>query len=137
MQHPTANTEPTLSEVQARFAAWRQIRQRGRRLPEELWSAAVELTKVHSLNAISRALKLNYTDLQRRCADYTPPRTGHSRPSPDFIAIDLPCPDNPAECVLEMVHQNGNKMRMHFKGKVSLDLQSLAESFWREGTCCR
>lgn len=137
MQHPTTNTEPTLCEVQARFATWRQIRQRGRRIPEELWSAAVELTKIHSLNTVSRVLKLNYTDLEKRSGGYILQRVGHSSPSPDFIAIDLPCPDSPAECVLEMSHKNGNKMRMHFKGKVALDLQSLAESFWSGDSCCR
>lgn len=137
MQHRSADPETTLSDVQARFAAWRQIRPRGHRIPEELWSAAVELTRHHSLNAIAQALKLNHTDLQKRSAGFIPQREGHSCPLPDFIAIDLPCSDNPAECVLEMAHRNGNTMRMHFKGKVALDLQSLAESFWREGVCCR
>lgn len=137
MQQPTANSEPTLSEVQARFATWRKIKPRGCRIPEELWSAAVELTKIHSLNNVSRVLKLNYTDLQKRSAGYIPERQYHSRQSSGFIAIDLPCPESPAECVLEMSHKNGNTMRMHFKGKVALDLQSLAESFWSGDTCCR
>lgn len=137
MQQPTADTGSTLCEVQARFTAWRQTRSRGRRIPEELWAAAIELTRAHSLNTIARALKLNHTELRKRSADSISQRVDHSSPSPDFIAIDLPCPDNPAECVLEMAHHNGNTMRMHFKGKVALDLQSLAESFWREGTCCR
>jgi hypothetical protein len=79
-------------------------------------------------------LKLSYTELKKRtaCIDQQP----HPAPSPGFIAIDLPGANPPAECVLEMAHHNGNKMRMHFKGDVALDLQSLAEAFW-SGTCCR
>jgi hypothetical protein len=48
---------------------------------------------------------------------------------PDFMSIDI-APGHSAECLVEMEHHNGNKMRMHFKGKADLDLQSFAESFW-------
>jgi hypothetical protein len=134
MQLPTTDLQPTLPEVRARFTAWRKNRKRGRRIPEELWSAAVKLAKVHTLNTISRQLKLSYTELKKRtaCID----QQSRPTPSPGFIAIDLPGANPPAECVLEMAHHNGNKMRMHFKGNVALDLQSLAEAFW-SGTCCR
>ena len=134
MQLPTTDLQPTLPEVRARFAAWRDNRKHGRRIPEELWSAAVELTKTHSLNTVSRQLKLSYTELKKRTADID--QQSHPNPSPNFIAIDLPGANPPAECVLEMAHHSGNKMRMHFKGEVALDLQSLAEAFW-SGTCCR
>ena len=68
MQLPTTDLQPTLPEVHARFTAWRKNRKRGRRIPEELWSAAVELTKVHTLSAISLQLKLSYTELKKRTA---------------------------------------------------------------------
>jgi len=52
---------------------------------------------------------------------YTPPL--------NFIPIDI-ISTPPAECIVEMEQGNGNKMRMHVKGKLDLDLQAFAESFW-------
>jgi hypothetical protein len=76
-------------------------------------------------------LNLSYTDLKKHVqSNQTCPATSTS---PDFIPIDIPPTPN-AECIVEMEHRNGNKMRMHFKGKSDLDLQAFAESFWSSKT---
>jgi hypothetical protein len=130
MGHPPAHSSPTLTEVQTRFAAWRKTRQHRSRIPEELWAAAVKLSNKHSIHRISKALKLSYTDLKERIEKSHPvPETIKPTPSLDFIPIDI-APTQPAECIVEMEHRNGNKMRMHFKGNVDLDLRSFAEAFW-------
>ncbi len=127
MEHSPALFPPTLAEVQARFADWRKNKKHRRRIPEDLWTAAVRLSQEHSLHKISTALSLSYTDLKKRVkSDKT--ATGTS-PTSTFIPIDIP-PTHNAECIVEMEHRNGNKMRMHFKGKADLDLQVFAESFW-------
>ena len=130
MEHTPAHFNPTLTEVQTRFAAWRKTRQHRSRIPEELWAAAVKLSDKHSIHRISRALGLSYTDLKERIEQSHPvPDTIKPTPSPDFIPIAI-APTSPAECVVEMEHRNGNKMRMHFKGNAELDLRSFAEAFW-------
>lgn len=127
-QSPTFYT-PTLPEVQSRFANWRKAKQHRKRIPEELWTAAVMLSQAHSIHKISRALSLSYTDLKARIKKFhTTPDTCLTTPPLDFIPINIA--QNSAECIVEMEHRNGNKMRMHFKGKADLDLQSFAESFW-------
>jgi hypothetical protein len=121
---------PTLIEVQSQFANWRNTRQRRERIPEELWSGAVKLCDSYSINKVAKALRLNYTDLSKRvarrqqAADLIVENVAQ-----EFISIDMAQPQA-SECIIEMEHRNGNKMRMHFKGKVDLDLQSFANSFW-------
>lgn len=130
MEQSLALAPITLTEVQSRFAAWRKTKQHRSRIPEELWTAALMLSQEHSLCKISTALSLSYTDLKERATKFRiAPEIRRASPSPNFIPIDI-TPPYAAECIVEMEHRNGNKMRMHFKGKVDLDLQSIAESFW-------
>jgi len=132
---PTAVLETkdtTLAEVQSRFAAWRESKQNSRSaIPEELWSAAVMLCIENSVHKISRGLRLNHTELKKRVVSCGSPLTCSAMPAAqDFIAITLPRMDDGAAVLIEMEHRNGNRMRMHFKGQVDLDLQAFAKSFW-------
>lgn len=114
----------SFTEVQSQFAAWRNDRTSRERIPEALWTAAVELCENHSVHKVSKALRLNHTNLRDRVA------SRHSAPScHDFIAIDME-QSRSSECIIEMKHRNGNRMRMRFKGQADLDLQSFADSFW-------
>lgn len=123
-------SHPSLVEVQSQFAAWRNTRQNQReRIPEALWSAAVKLCEHHSVNKISKALHLNYSDLRKRTSNTGPMQVAVSSSPQSFIAIDMEQPQ-PSECIIEMEHRNGNKMRMHFKGQAGLELQSFVDSFW-------
>lgn len=53
----TSGGEQALAE---RFRAWRATRQRGERIPEELWRGAVEYARCHGLSATAALLKLSY-----------------------------------------------------------------------------
>jgi hypothetical protein len=121
---------PTLSEVQSKFAAWRKNKQ-NKRIPEELWEAAVMLSPEYSIHKISRGLGLSHADLKKRITSAEKRPVYNSNLSHNFVAVDIP-QMNSAECIIEMENRTGNKMRMHFKGTVDLDLQSFAESFWSE-----
>jgi len=129
MEHSPALFTPTLAEVQSRFADWRKNKRHRRRIPEDLWTAAVRLNSEHSLHKISTALSLSYSDLKKRVELHKGPHATGTSPSLDFIPLDI-SPTPPAECIVEMEHHNGNKMRMHFKGKADFNMQSFAESFW-------
>jgi len=130
MEQSPAFPLATLTEVQSKFADWRKAKQHRSRIPEDLWAAAVMLSQEHSLSKISQALGLSYTGLKGRVKrSLNIPHFCNPTPSLDFLPIDI-APTQSAECIVEMEHHNGNKMRMHFKGKADLDLQSFAESFW-------
>jgi len=127
VKHTSTLFTPPLAEVQARFVEWRKNKKHQRRIPEELWTAAVQLSFEHSIHKISTSLSLGYADLKKRVEITKTPST--TNPMPSFIPIEIP-PNHHAECIIEMEHSNGNKMRMHFKGKTDLDIQNFAESFW-------
>ncbi len=129
MKHAPALPRPTLAEVQLRFADWRKNKKHRKRIPEDLWAAAVMLSPEHSIHKISRTLRLGYTDFKKRVESHQSAYSSSTDPSQHFIPIDMP-PMHSAECIIEMEHRNGNKMRMHFKGEANLDLQSFSESFW-------
>jgi hypothetical protein len=128
MKRTPALPNPTFSEVKSRFAAWRKNK-RSKSIPEELWGAAVTLNPEYSIHKIATGLSLSHAELKKRVALTKTRSATSSNPSHGFVAIDIP-PIHSAECIIEMEHGSGNKMRMHFKGTVDLDLQSFAESFW-------
>ncbi|MBF0235656.1 MAG: hypothetical protein HQK65_21875 [Desulfamplus sp.] len=130
MREPLVDSKPTLSEVHSRFTAWRNTKKHRSRIPEDLWTAAVLLIPDNSIHKVARTLHLGYNDLKKRVkSSSTITNSCSSCSSPDFIPIDF-SHHHSAECTIEMAHRNGNRMRMHFKGKAELDLQSFAESFW-------
>ncbi|MBW1959619.1 MAG: hypothetical protein JRI63_14035 [Deltaproteobacteria bacterium] len=69
-QQNTFTLQPSLAEVCDRFKHWRQTRKSRREpVPQQLWQAAVQLAGRYSINEISRALRLNYTDLKNYVHD--------------------------------------------------------------------
>lgn len=125
----------SLIEVQSRFTTWRNSkRQHREKIPEELWSVAAQLCEHHSVHKISRALRLNHTDLSKRVGRQQESKavtaTVATAPSPDFVSIGMEPATGTRECLVEMEHRNGNKMRIHFKGASDFDLQSLTDTFW-------
>jgi hypothetical protein len=61
-----SNTSPEIKQARNRFNAWRKDGSKGRRIPELLWKAAVELAKVHGINPVAKGLRLDYYDLKKR-----------------------------------------------------------------------
>ena len=129
MKHPPVLSTPTLAEVQSRFAEWRKTKNHRDRIPEDLWAAAVMLSQINATYKVAKVLGLSYTELKKRVLSHKSMHACSADPSRDFIPIDISSLHS-AECIIEMEHRNGNKMRMHFKGKADLDLQSFSESFW-------
>lgn len=126
-------THLTLAEVKTKFAAWRKKKQHRDPIPEELWDASVSLARTYSICKISKTLGLCYTTLKKRTGTEQGDQPISPAVTPDFIAVDFSAV-SPAECCIEMEHHNGNRLRMHFKGKAELDLQSIAESFWNKNS---
>lgn len=55
-----------LVAVQTQFEHWRATRSKLCRIPEGLWSAAVEVAGEHGVQRVARTLRLDYMDLKRR-----------------------------------------------------------------------
>jgi hypothetical protein len=115
-----------LDEVRTRFENWRQNRQGKQRIPEELWSAAIELARRDGVNLTAAALHLDGGKLKRRmvAADSV---SGKAMP-PTFVELMPPTVDL-RECTIELEGRKG-KLRIHWKGATSADVAALSRALW-------
>jgi len=109
--------------TRSRLEEWRQSGRRGRRIPKELWSQAVELARQHGVSKTSAALRLDYYGLQRKL------ETG-SGPGPEvvevpaFVELALGGRATP-ECVLVLDGGSGRQLRIELRGAAISRLESL------------
>lgn len=129
-----SSKKPTLEEIREHFETWRKTREKRTTIPDALWEAAISLSSRHSLCQISKALRLNYSDLKHRVQSSQSFLQSSPVIDPAFIDLGLKSPILPAECTIEMEDQNGAKMRMYFKGEAGLDLLELGKVFWSKGS---
>jgi len=117
----------TLDEVNARFERWRQNRRGKAAIPDELWSAAVEVAGKEGLNRTSTRLRVEWNQLKRRMAAAGP---GSRPPAPPvFVELIAPPAENRQECTIEMEGRRG-KLRIHLKETTAADLASLSRTLW-------
>lgn len=66
MNENTLSIQPTLDEVRNQLENWRKNKRNHREpVPKDLWQAAAELARKHSINTVSKALRLSYADLKK------------------------------------------------------------------------
>lgn len=123
------NESPGLELVCQQFEHWRQTREKRCPIPEKLWQAAESLYPGYSLYQISKALRLNYTELKARVEQNQPAFISPSIDSTEFIELTVNSAIQPAECLVEIEDPYGAKMKMHFKGGTGLDLLELGKIF--------
>jgi hypothetical protein len=133
-----------LERLRRRFDRWRETREGRSRIPEALWASAVKAVGRHGLHSTARALRLDYYSLKKRVGagvsrDGTDRREvvrpGGSRPAArsaagGFIELAPVASACSPECVLELEHPGGAKLRMHLTGMQASDLAALSRSFW-------
>ena len=121
-----------LSRLAARMEAWRNDPKKSRRIPQELWQAAVGLSKDYTINQISKAPGLSYTDLKKRVMAQKKENLPATKTQPDmnFIELGVEPSSSTPECIVEMEDGNGAKMRIHLRGQTDLDLYELGRTFW-------
>ena len=125
-----ANKKLTLEQVQEQFEHWRRSRKKRGAIPDALWQTALMLFPDYPVHRISKALRLNYTDLKHRINAYRSTCEQSDVSTSGFIELGLSDPMRPAESMVEMADQKGATMRMYFKGEAGLDLLELGKAFW-------
>ena len=123
--HPTAAVD--LTATAAAFARWRDTTPLGTRIPEELWSRAVELARAHGVARVATTLRLDYTRLKRRL-------TGQSEaagpPPPAFVEMTLDLPPAGSACVLALSDAHGRALRIEWTRPVASEVAAVARSLW-------
>ncbi len=133
-QETTPAVKPTLEEVRNQFETWRKSRQRRTPIPDLLWHAAVSLSRDYSVLQISKALRLNYTDLKKRVHTSRSVCLPETNSRPAFVELDFSKSIFPAECIVEMEDKSGARIKMYFKGEAGLDLLELGKAFWSKAS---
>ena len=122
-RHASQFAVVTLEEVQARFTTWRCNPNRTRRIPDELWDAAVSLCAEHSVCKVSRALRLDYNALRERSL-----RSEETPAPPAFVELGPFW--GPGEVLIECDDNRHGQMRIHCKGPLDSRLVDLVKGFF-------
>jgi hypothetical protein len=121
--HPRSYPIATLEEVQARITAWRSIPHRAKRIPDELWDAAVSLCAEHSVCKVSRALGLDYKALRARTL-----KLEQARPPRAFVELSPLWA--PGEVLIECHDIHRGQLRVHCKGPLDPQVVDLVKGFF-------
>jgi hypothetical protein len=112
----------TLEEVRAQLTAWRAGSPRARRIPDELWDAAVSLCAEHSVCKVSRALGLDYKALRKR--------TLKEKTRPPRAFVELAPLWGPGEVLIECDDTHRGQLRVHCKGPLDPQVVDLVKGFF-------
>src|SRR5215831_11067678 len=124
-ERPTISVPAAMQEAQLQFENWRRGRKRGERIPESLWTTAVELAKQHGVWPTAKALHLDHSRLKRWVGNGE--EEVKSGPFIEVIAQGPTC----YECTVEMEDGRGARMRIELKGAAA-DVAALSRTFWSE-----
>lgn len=120
-----------LEVLRARVERWRaQGGQGRRRIPEDLWNAAVEVARTEGVYAASRAARFEYNKLKGRVAlarrDERDKGEGAT-----FVELGGASLGGGGNTVVEIAGRRGGRMRIDVSGPCGLDIVGLAQAFWR------
>ena len=130
MNEDTLSMQPTLDEVRNQLESWRKNKRNHREpIQKDLWQDAAELARKHSINTVSKALRLSYADLKDRVYGPSIPKDKTKEKPASFIELKYTQPFSVAETILEMENKKGQRLKICFKGKTDFDLMALATTF--------
>ena len=125
LPHPTAAAN--LAATATAFARWRDTTPVGARIPEALWSRAVELARAHGVARVATTLRLDYTRLKWRltaesCTAVPPPSA--------FVEMTLDLPPTGSGCILALSDAHGRALRIEWTRPVASEVAAVARSLW-------
>jgi hypothetical protein len=118
----------SIARLQRQLDEFRSTQPRGRRLPESVWQAAVELAREHGVYAVAHPLRLDYTGLKKRLGGVSHRRRKARKPA--FVELIAPHAAL-RECLIEFESLHGGKVRIQWKAAAPPDWMSLLRA-WRE-----
>jgi hypothetical protein len=119
----------SIAQLQRQLEEFRSTRPRGRKLPESVWQAAVELAREHGVYSVAHPLRLDYMGLKKRLGGVSHRRRKARKPA--FVELIAPPSAMLGECLIEFESLRGSKVRIQWKAATSPDWMSLLRA-WRE-----
>jgi hypothetical protein len=118
-----------LMALRQRVDGWRRNGGgRGSRIPEELWTSAVDVARDAGLYATARTLHFNYEGLKKRAQAAGKRKRGRGAA---FVAVQMPAFNGGAKVVVDLVGVDGEQVRIDVTGADAMDVVALAQAFWR------
>jgi len=117
-------------DVLRRLEGWRRGHKHRRPIPEVLWRSATALARQHGVSRIAKLLRLDYYVLKERLDTLGRDRRGRSEAKLSFVEMPSFAAPSGSECVVELEHPSGARMRIHVKGGTAPDLGALSQIFW-------
>lgn len=124
-------TDPRLETLARRIDQWRrESGRKGARIPEEIWSSAVEIARERGLHATARALNFNYRNLKDRVQS-AECKNDDVKGRHAFVELTSALPlEGQGKIVIELFAKSGHQMRIEVAG--NLDPTGLAQTLWRQ-----
>jgi|TARA_B100000315_G_scaffold189462_1_gene179302 hypothetical protein len=132
-QKQQAKGRESLEEVREQFKNWRSQREKGSRIPQWLWQAAVGLSDRHSVGKIATALALDHGRLKQRIAAPGSLDGKSQRPAEtgiEFVSIGA-LPTGQAD-VVELEDGTGRRLKVHLAGAGTGRLVEVAKALWEQ-----
>src|ERR1700689_3655534 len=102
-----------IAQLQLQLDEIRSTRPRGKRLPDSVWQAAVELAREHGVYSVARHLRLDYTGPKKRLGGVSHCRRKARKPT--FVELIAPPSAMLGECLIEFESLRGSKVRIQWK----------------------
>ena len=131
MSHDIESTSQlTFEEVREQFEQWRRTRKKRGLIPEQLWEAAVSLTKEYTIHEITKTLRLNYQKFKERAQKQERRKDDLRVTSAQFLELKVSHAHKGVECVIEIENLKGRRMKMSLTGETGCDLLEWAQGMW-------
>ena len=129
MRDRTRGTIPAeIEATKLKFERWRQRRTGQERIPETLWSEAVEMARRYGTWTAAKVLRLDYNKLKQGAVAGKQRRALNTPTT--FVEV-IPPAAAVSSCIVEMENGRGARMRIEWKGAAA-DLTALSRTFWEE-----
>ncbi len=111
-----------LEAVRRRFEHWRRTREGHSRIPDPLWNSAVKLSVTFGIHRTAKTLRLNADSLKRRVASGDGSDSPRREATATFVELVSSGPPCSPECIVELEHPDGTKMRIQVAGSQSSEV---------------
>ena len=146
MRSRETHTLPARLEVgRRRFERWRRTREGRSRIPDPLWNSAVKLSATYGIYRTAKTLQLNPDSLKKHVASANgngsrgreKPRQKAAGQGAATAFVELVPPEGACspECIVELEHPRGAKMRIRLTGRQSSEVvTAVSQVFFGAGS---
>jgi hypothetical protein len=124
-----------VARVQPSLAAWRKRRKHREPIPEKIWRPMAALARRYGLSAVARALRVNYTALQRHTLG-RPIREPSTPGSLSAGFVEVPMgrwfPVSSGQWMVELEDGRGFKLTLRLAPDDKAAMLALAQGLWRQ-----